>query len=138
VSIIRAYCYASGLIGFGTKIPKGALVIARGPEQPLREFIEVNARHGYRTKLVNGRPSKIRGSDTLLVPGLPEAENQHAALDALHRWMKWIGINPPKGVRVHVPPTTRGDSSSRAPAASTVPEIAVSNPRPAPAFGGQR
>lgn len=103
MSVTRAYCYASGLIGFGTKIPKGALVIARGPEQPLKEFIESRARHGYRTKLVNGRPTKVRGSDTLLVPGLPEADNQRVALDALHRWMKWIGINPPKGVRVHAP-----------------------------------
>jgi hypothetical protein len=101
MSTVRAYCYASGLIGFGSKIPKGALVIARGPEKDLRDFIEAKARHGYRTKLVNGRPTKIRGSDTLLVPGVPEATGQHEGLNALHGWMKWISIGAPKGIRVH-------------------------------------
>jgi hypothetical protein len=103
MQMIRAYCYASGLIGFDKRIPKGALVIARGPEKELREFIEVKARHGYKTRNVNGRPTKIRGSDMLLVPGVPEADNQHAALTALHGWMKWIAIGAPKGVRVHAP-----------------------------------
>lgn len=101
--MIRAYCYASGLIGFGKTIPKGGLVIARGPEKELRQYIEPLARHGYRTKLVNGRPTKIPGSDALLVPGVPEADNQHVALTALHAWMKWIAIGAPKGVRVHAP-----------------------------------
>lgn len=101
--MIRAYCYASGLIEFGNRIPKGGLVIARGPEKQLRDFIEVKARHGYRTKVINGRPTKIRGSDTLLVPGVPEAPNQVVGLSALHAWMKWIAIGAPKGVRVHAP-----------------------------------
>ncbi len=98
--MIRAYCFASGLIEFGSRIPKGALIIARGPEKELRDFIGCKARHGYRTRKVNGRPTKIRGSDTLLVPGVPEAGDQHAALDALHAWMKWIAIGVPPGVRV--------------------------------------
>lgn len=98
--MIRAYCYASGLIEFGTKIPDGALIIARGPEKELRDFIEVKARHGYRMRRVGGRPTKVPGSETLLVPGLPEADNQHEALDALCAWMKWIAIGAPKGVRV--------------------------------------
>lgn len=102
--MIRAFCYASGLIEFGKSIPKGGLVIARGPDKELREFIEVKARHGYRTRRVNGRPVKIRGSDTLLVPGVPEASNQHEGLTALHNWMKWIAIAAPKGVRVHRAP----------------------------------
>jgi hypothetical protein len=98
--MIRAYCYATGLIDFGRRIPAGALIIARGPDKELRDFIEVNARHGYRTRKVNGRPTKVPGSDTLLVPGIPEAANQHLALDALHAWMKWIATKAPKGVRV--------------------------------------
>lgn len=101
--MIRAYCFPSGLIDFGNSIPKGAKIIARGPERELRDFIEAKARHGYRTKLINGRPTKIPGSDTLLVPGVPEAPNQHAGLPALHAWMKWISIGAPKGVRVHQP-----------------------------------
>lgn len=101
--MIRAYCYASGLIDFGRSIPKGALVIARGPEKQLRDYIETVARHGYRTRRVNGRPTKIRGSDTLLVPGVPEAPSQHEGLNALHSWMKWISVKAPKGVRVHRP-----------------------------------
>ena len=98
--MIRAYCWASGLIDFGNRIPKGAIVIARGPEAQLREFIETRARHGYRTRKVNGRPIKIRGSDTLLVPGVPEATNQWEAGTALKRWSNWIAANAPKGVRV--------------------------------------
>jgi hypothetical protein len=101
--MIRAYCYASGHIGFGRTIPKGALIIARGPAKELRDFVEVHARHGYKTRSVNGRPTKIAGSDMLLVPGIPEAESQALALNALHAWMKWIGANAPKGIRVHRP-----------------------------------
>lgn len=99
--MIRAYCYASGLIGFARDIPKGAVVIARGPEKVLRDFIDVRARHGYRTRLVNGRPTKIKGSDTLLVPGVPEADSQSVAMDRLHAWLKWISTSAPKNVRVH-------------------------------------
>jgi hypothetical protein len=121
--MIRAYCFASGHIEFGNIIPAGAIVIARGPAKTLREFIEVNARHGYRVRKVRGRPTKIPGSDTLLVPGVPEAPNQHVAGDALDRWSK--------GVRVlSIMNRFAGSSSSRAP---TFPVgDAVSNPSPAP------
>jgi hypothetical protein len=98
--MIRAYCFASGLIGFGNAIPHGAIVIARGPADKLKPFIEATSRHGYRTRKINGRPTKIPGSDTLLVPGVPEAANQHVAGDALARWSKWIATRAPKGVRV--------------------------------------
>lgn len=83
----RAYCYPSGLIEFGNAIPKGARIIARGPDKELRDFIAAKARcHGH--------------FRSLLVPGVPEADSQISARDALDRWTKWIGINPPKGVRV--------------------------------------
>ncbi|HEY8837490.1 MAG TPA: host nuclease inhibitor protein [Dehalococcoidia bacterium] len=98
--MIRAYCFASGLIEFGKRIPAGAIIIARGPEKELRDFIETKARHGYRTRHVNGRPTKIPGSDTLLVPGVPEALSQWDAGTALRAWSKWIAIGAPKGVRV--------------------------------------
>ncbi len=98
--MIRAYCFASGHIEFGRSIPSGAIVIARGPAELLRDFIEVNARHGYRTRRVHGRPTKIPGSETLLVPGVPEAANQLAGAEALANWSKWIATKAPKGVRV--------------------------------------
>ena len=85
--MIRAYCYPSGLIDFGNTIPKGARIIARGPEKELRDFIAVKARH-------------VRRGGDLLVPGVPEADNQIAAAEALQKWAKWIAIGAPKGVRV--------------------------------------
>lgn len=95
-----AYCYASGLIEFGRKVPDGALPIARGPAKKLREFIEPLARHGYSTHKVNGRPTRIPGSETLLVPGVPEAPSQHAGLDALMAFKKWIRSHAPDGVTI--------------------------------------
>jgi hypothetical protein len=95
---MRAFCYASGLIEFGRAVPDGALPIAHGPSRALRDFIETQARHGYRTRKVRGRPTKIPGSETLLVPGIPEAPDQFAALDALHGFLSWIAKNAPEGV----------------------------------------
>ncbi len=84
---MRAYAYPSGLIGFGDAVPRGARVIARGPEQDLRDFITGKARLAPRTR-------------ALLVPGMPEADNQLAADAALAAFAKWIAIGAPKGVRV--------------------------------------
>jgi hypothetical protein len=96
----RAYCFASGQIEFGKRVPKGAIPFAVGEETRLREHIEPMARHGYQTRDVNGRPTKVPGTDTLLVPGIPEASDQSAALDALHEWLKWIGANSPAGIEL--------------------------------------
>lgn len=103
---MRAFCYASGHIEFGRTLPDGALPIARGPAPKLRDFIETKARHGYRTREVKGRPTKIPGSDTLLVPGVPEAPNQTGGRVALRRWLRWIGKQPPAKVEVDVPANT--------------------------------
>lgn len=98
---MHAYCFASGEIDFGKKVPDGALPIARGPAKPLREFIETVSRHGYKTEEVNGRPTKIPGSDVLLVPGIPEADDQDTALDALFAFTGWIKKHRlPAGVTV--------------------------------------
>lgn len=98
---MHAYCYASGLIEFGRKIPDGALPIARGrTKKLLREFIAPVARHGYKTKPINGRPTKIHGTDCLLVPGVPEAENQNSAVDALLAWKLWIKKHAPRSVTI--------------------------------------
>jgi len=98
--VIRAYCYSSGLIEFGARIPAGATVIARGPEKDLREFIATKARHGYLKSKFGGRRAGVSGGEHLLVPGIPEAENQAVALGALHAWAKWIAINAPRTIRV--------------------------------------
>lgn len=97
---MRAYCYASGHIQFGARLPTGAMPIARGRPKPLRDFIQGNARHGYRTRRFKGRSAKIRGSEILLVPGVPEAVDQIEALAALTSWLALIGTHAPHGVEV--------------------------------------
>jgi len=76
-----AYCWASGLIQFGRKVPSGAIQIARGPANKLRPAIDVLARHG-----------KGASKDCLLVPGVPEAPespDDKAKGDALAAWLAW-------------------------------------------------
>ena len=99
---MRAYCFASGQIEFGNRPPAGAIVIAMGSPKALRAFIEVKARHGYNVREVNGRNIKIPGSDILLVPGVPEAPDQDAGLEALYAWCRWIGERPPVGVTMAI------------------------------------
>ena len=84
---MRAYCWASGRIEFGRRIPDGALPVARGPKKKLHDFIEATSRHAHDGK-------------TLLVPGIPEAPDQAKALDALHAWLDWICDHAPRGVEV--------------------------------------
>lgn len=97
---MRAFCYASGLIEFGRNMPDGALPIARGPAKVLRPFIEGVSRHGYQTEVVQGRPTKVPGTEHLLVPGIPEAPDDNAKVDALQAFCAWIGKKPPQGVTV--------------------------------------
>lgn len=74
---MKAYCWKSGLIELGQRVPSGAIEIATGPAKPLREMIEVVSRHAYDGK-------------SLLVPGVPEADNKDAAVDALIAFKDWI------------------------------------------------
>lgn len=97
---MRAFCWASGLIEFGQRTPAGAIPIARGPAKVLREFVGGVARHGYKAHRVGGRMQKIPGSERLLVPGVPEASTDTAAVDALRAWCDWIGKQAPDGVTV--------------------------------------
>ncbi len=97
----RAYCYASGLIEFGRYVPSGAILIARGPEQSLRDFISSQARHGYDTvRDAEQRPAKVPGSDKLLVPGVPEARSEGARMRALEAWIDRLTACAPEGVLV--------------------------------------
>lgn len=74
---ITAYAWASGLIEFGNKVPDGALPIITGGELQVREIIDVYARHS-------------RTNDQLLVPGVPEANDQHDACTALIKFTETI------------------------------------------------
>ena len=76
---IIAYCYANGVIKFRSAklgLPKGALPIVRGPGKIVREGVSSKARHGYDGK-------------TLLVPGVPEAPDQFAGVEALKQFNAW-------------------------------------------------
>lgn len=96
---MRAFCFASGLIEFGDNLPEGAMPIAMGRAKPLRDFIEGQARHGYKTEVVDGRPTKVKGTEHLLVPGIPEAEG-HDKFKAFKAFIERLRSVAPKGVEV--------------------------------------
>lgn len=72
-----AYCYRSGQIKVGPRCPEGALPLAYGPESRLRKAVSVRARHAYDGK-------------TKLVPGVPEADNEDAAIEAARQFSGWL------------------------------------------------
>ena len=77
-----AWCWASGLIEIGDAMPAdgpdgaGAILIAEGPWDYLHMALGTFARHG-----------QGESRDLLLVPGVPEAEDQQAKGDALEAWL---------------------------------------------------
>jgi hypothetical protein len=74
----HAFCWASGEIKIGKRVPKGALPLnLRGDERKVKAFVERFARHAY-------------DGVTMLVPGVPEAPNQGVAVKALARFCDWI------------------------------------------------
>jgi hypothetical protein len=73
----RALCRADGVIFYDRKTPDGAIEIVRGDEDLVRGRMAVAARHGWQP-------------DLLLVPGVPEADDQKAGLVALHEWINWF------------------------------------------------
>lgn len=72
-----AFCWASGLIQFGDQVPEGAIEIARGDDQVVRENLVTNSRHAY-------------DNVSLLVPGVPEAANQTEGGDALECFIRLL------------------------------------------------
>lgn len=72
-----AYCWATGVIGFAATEPEGAITIASGPDKQVRELIAGTCRLAHDNK-------------TWLVPGVPEAADQTAAVDALIAYRNWI------------------------------------------------
>jgi hypothetical protein len=82
-----AYCWATGVIEFGTTVPDGAIEISRGKDRLVRNMVAGTARVAHDNK-------------TLLVPGIPEAPNQHAAGDALAAHLRWLKKRECKGFKV--------------------------------------
>lgn len=77
MALYRAYCWRGGVIEFGSRIPDGALPIDRGTKRSVRSRVEPLARHAHQPGV-------------LLVPGIPEAENDVDALAAYQRFVDLI------------------------------------------------
>jgi hypothetical protein len=79
-----AWCWASGLIEIGNEeaMPEGAILIATGAKAYLTGTISALA-----------RISRGASEGKLLVPGVPELDDQKAKGDALARWLKWCARN---------------------------------------------
>ena len=79
-----AWCWRSGLIEIGDEMPAnspeggGAIFVARGPKAFLKAELEVAARHGQGASV-----------GKLIVPGVPEAESDEDAANALKEWLEW-------------------------------------------------
>jgi hypothetical protein len=71
-----AYAFRSGLIGFidgPGPMPDGALWIVSGAREQIHELVAGNARRAY-------------DNETLLVPGVPEAQSDPAAYEAFRNF----------------------------------------------------
>lgn len=84
---MHAYCFANGAIGFGRRIPDGAVAVARGPAKAVRS-------------LIAGSSLLAHDNTTWLVPGVPEAPNQHAGMTALLKHLDWLRKRPIQGVTI--------------------------------------
>lgn len=72
-----AYCWASGLIEFGESVPEGAIPMVSGDDQKVRELMDAVARIAH-------------DNVTLLVPGVPEADDDKAKHAALQKFLGWL------------------------------------------------
>jgi hypothetical protein len=69
-STCKAYCWATGKIEFGESCPDGALFLVEDEEDTVRRTCMALARLAY-------------DNVTLLVPGVPEAPDENAAVAAV-------------------------------------------------------
>lgn len=72
-----AYCWKSGLIEFGESVPEGAIPMISGDDQKVRELMDAVARTDH-------------DNVTLLVPGVPEADDEDAKYAALQKFLDWL------------------------------------------------
>jgi hypothetical protein len=56
---LKAFCWGPGLLQLGEVVPEGALELASGPEEIVREIVTAECRHGQ--------------GDAWQIPGLPAA-----------------------------------------------------------------
>ena len=74
---MKAYCWRAGQIEFGDRTPHGALELLAGSEADVRRQVAASAR--------------LAGDGvTLLVPGVPEADDDIGAVDAVVRFRSWL------------------------------------------------
>lgn len=85
---IYAYCFASGEIEMGSAVPDGAIWVAYGCHSALTGLIEGTARLAH-------------DNATWLIPGVPEAENQTIASNALAAYLSWIGKRKLRGITIN-------------------------------------
>lgn len=85
-----AIAWSTGLIEFVkiNQAPSGCMMLGRsgvdGPSEhdKFKEFVAIKARHSH-------------GNEALLVPGVPEAENEISKMNALYKWANWVfGTEP--------------------------------------------
>jgi len=83
-------CYRSGEALVVRRVPKGAMKVVSGHGKRLKRVLLAEARHGY-------------DGETLLVPGVPEAETDLQALFAVktfeQRLLKALAVGPHRRVR---------------------------------------
>ncbi|WP_043062120.1 hypothetical protein [Brucella anthropi] len=72
-----AYCWRGGDIQIGRRLPKGAIKLGSAHGIRLKRAVSVCARHSY-------------DGQTLLVPGIPEADNDTEALEAVQRFREQL------------------------------------------------
>ena len=75
---VHAWAWQSGLIEFGREVPEGALKFATGMDAKLRDLVGGLARNG-----------QGKSAGKLLVPGVPEADNERQQIDAFIAWVQW-------------------------------------------------
>lgn len=78
--IYYAFCWASGLIGFGAQVPDGAIQLCRGARTTVVREVAVAARRGIARQL--------------LVPGVVEASSETLKADALAVFLAWRNGRP--------------------------------------------
>ncbi|MFA6966098.1 host nuclease inhibitor protein [Bosea sp. (in: a-proteobacteria)] len=70
-------CWRSGEVEVVSRAPAGSVTLMRGPRKRLEKLLSACARHAY-----DGR--------TFLVPGVPEADTDQQALDAVERFQRFL------------------------------------------------
>jgi hypothetical protein len=84
-----AYCFPNTQVMFATKLPLGALAIAKGQLRVLEPYL---AKHCLHVGAENGT--------VMAVPGVTSAKNQAAAASAVNRFKGILRSHPEKGITV--------------------------------------